>query len=197
MEWIFLVLGIPIGLVTTWIAALIMIGWARLQHGKLAISGHWAEYAETSTGREFSIGTLEYQWFRRRWEFNGTNYHSNGTPLCHWQTTSSTLNLQTGKFFYIFDSTDVGRFQSSSTGFGCLNLIRRHKTIVPEDGYFMYHDAEAVSVSHSMVPIARIPDSRGDSAAEILAETFPAAWAALNTPKQRRLMSINELEESA
>src|SRR6185437_3427940 len=181
MDVMTILISIPLAILANVVWAGLLIARDHWQHGKLKIQGHWAEWAPDSKGREFSIGTIEYRWLKRRIEFNGTNYHSNGMPFCHWTTTASTLNLPAGKLYYIFDSTNVGALQSSSTGFGVLNLRRRaDKTIVPEDGYFMYRDTRAFSVSHSMVRIDEVPMSRGDSAAAILARVFPHAWSALN-----------------
>lgn len=181
MEWIFLALGIPIGIAANWIYSLTLRAWGRMQYGKLAIKGHWAEWAPESRGREFSIGEIEYSWLHRRIEFNGTNYTSNGDPFCHWTTTVSSLDLAAGEFTYGFLSSNVGALHTTSTGFGVISLRRRRdKKIVPEDGYFMYRDSKPHTVSHSMVKIDEIPESRSENAGYILSRVFPHEWAKLN-----------------
>lgn len=181
MEWIFLALGIPIGIAANWGGSLISRVWDRFQHGKLDITGHWAEWAPDSKGREFSIGEFQYSWLRRRIEFNGTNYTSDGVPYCHWTTVASSLDREANEFSYNFQSRNVGALHTASTGFGVISLRRRRdKRIVPEDGYFMYRDTRAYAVSHSMVRLDEVPESRSDNAADILARVFPHEWAALH-----------------
>lgn len=198
-------------IVTLILAILTNIVWAgilalkeRIRTGKLRVAGHWAEYAADSKGREFSIGTIESPWWRRRVTFNGTNYRSDGTPFCHWTSTMAAIQPEKNQIIYSFDSVDVNNLQSSTTGFGVLNLRkRRDGSFEPQDGYFMYRGAKALAVSHSMVRIDEVPANRGDSAADILARAFPHEWKALNgepaaEPKSLRVMKADvEAEDLA
>jgi hypothetical protein len=143
--------------------------------------GALGEWIPGSAGRQFSIGTIQYNVFQRRYNFDGTNYRNNGNPFCHWRTVTSYLDFSKLEFHYVFATKDVDSMQTTSYGYGVLQLISRDGSLIPEDGYYIYangHDA-AVSHSHTLVPVVKVPDNRNDNATKLLTATFPGHADAL------------------
>ena len=175
MEWLFLALAIPTGIAAARIDVLITWTINRVRHGRLNISGNWAEWVPNSSGRQFSIGTIGYNVLRRRYNFDGTNYNNDGTPYCHWQTVTSYIDYEKLEFHYTFATKDVASLQTTSYGNGVLQLVRRDDSLVPEDGYYLYATPgnTAILASHTMRSISEIPESRNMNAKELLAQTFP------------------------
>lgn len=181
MEWLFLFLSFPIAVLAARADVFVVWAVARLRYGKLSIRGHWAEWIPGSTGRQFSIGTIQYNVFQRRYNFDGTNYRNNGDPFCHWRTVTSYLDFGKLEFHYVFATKDVDSMQTTSYGYGVLQLVSRDGSLIPEDGYYIYangHDA-AVSQSHTLTPVLKVADNRNDNAAILLAATFPGHADAL------------------
>ena len=152
VEWFFAALGIPVGVIATRLDVALLWVVSRIRFGKLRLKGNWAEYVPDSTGRQYSLGTIEYDIWHKRYNLNGTNYQNDGTPFCHWKTVTSHLDRENGRFHYVFDTTEAGSLQISSSGYGVVNLERQGKELVPIDGYYVYVTSErdAISVSHTM-----------------------------------------------
>lgn len=175
MEWIILVLSIPVGVAAARLDVLLLWVVNRVRYGKLSIRGHWLEWIPGSQGRQFSIGTIEYNVLRRRYNFDGTNYKNDGNPFCHWQTVTSYVDFEKLEFHYIFATKDVDSLQTTSYGYGVVQLVRRDGSLVPEDGYYIYATGtnHAASHSHTMVPIETVPLSRNDNATELIKKALP------------------------
>ena len=183
MEWLFLALSIPIGVAAARIDVLISWVFNRIKHGRLEIRGSWAEWIPGSSGRQFSIGTIQYNVLRRRYNFDGTNYYNNGEPYCHWQTVTSYVDYDKLEFHYIFATKDVATLQTTSYGYGVLQLVSRNGILSPEDGYYIYAtpDGSALSLSHTLVRVAAVPSNRNDNSIDILRAAFPKHQDALES----------------
>jgi len=176
MEWIILVLSIPVGVVAARLDVVLLWAISRVRYGKLSLSGHWAEWIPGSDGRQFSIGTIEYNVLRRRYNFDGTNYKNDGDPYCHWQTVTSYVDFEKLEFHYVFATKDVVSLQTTSYGHGVVQLVRRDGSLIPEDGYYIYATGanSAVCHSHTMLPIEMVAPNRNHNAAELLKTVFPS-----------------------
>ncbi|MEQ1737640.1 MAG: hypothetical protein ABL886_14700 [Rhodoglobus sp.] len=177
MEWVFLLLSIPIGIAVARIDVFILWLINRNKFGRLRITGNWAEWIEQSQGRQFSLGRIEYNVFRRRYNFDGTNYDNDGSPYCHWDTVSSSLDFDKLEFHYVFATRLVSSRQITSHGYGVVHLERDGGELRPVDGYYMYAElgasAGAFAFGHTMVSIDSLPVSRNANAAEFLRTVFP------------------------
>lgn len=175
MEWLILLLGLPVSVAAARVDVLLMWWINRFRHGKLRMSGNWIEWVPKSEGRQFSIGCIEYNLLRRRYNFDGTNYKNSGEPFCHWRTVTSYVDYEQLEFHYVFATKDVDTLQTSSYGYGVVQLVRRNGELVPEYGYYIYATGNdnAISVSHSMRRLDSLPESRNDNAFSILTAAYP------------------------
>jgi hypothetical protein len=73
VEWFFAALGIPVGVIATRLDVALLWVVNRIRFGKLHLKGNWAEYVPDSTGRQYSLGTIEYDIWHKRYNLNGTN----------------------------------------------------------------------------------------------------------------------------
>jgi len=175
MEWLFLLLSIPIGVLAARVDVLISWGMNRVRYGPLQIRGNWAEWVPGSIGRQFSVGSIQYNVFRRQYSFDGTNYNNNGDPYCHWKTVTSYVDYDKQEFHYVFATKDVATMQTTSYGYGVVNLVSRGGVLAPEDGYYIYAtpDGSALSLSHTMVSVSSIPARRTSNARDFLSAELP------------------------
>lgn len=169
-------LGVVMGVVgnfaTAWLRALV----ARAD-GRIEIKGFWAESMAEGAERSFSIGQIRYDFLRRTWVFDGTNFHNDGTAFCHWQTITSYLDRKDHRFYYTFLNTHVDSAHTGYTGFGVVYLERRGKAWVPRNGAFVAGNPGEAFRSHSMLRLEEMPRSTDDVRA-VFAKLAPGASGA-------------------
>jgi hypothetical protein len=182
VQWGFLLLSIPIGIIAARIDVLISWIVNRSRHGKLELRGKWVEWIPRSTDRHFSVGRIQFNVLRRRYEFNGTNYLNNGEPFCHWTTVTSYLDWERLEFHYVFATQDAASLQTTSYGYGVLHLVNDDGVLAPQDGYYIYSTAngDAVSMSHTLTRVGDLPPNRNANARTFLSDALPEHRDALH-----------------
>lgn len=130
--------------------------------GRIKIKGVWAERIVDGTERIHSIGEISYDMRQRLWAFEGTNYHNDGTPFCHWRTISSYVDRRDHRYYYIFVNTHVEATHAGYTGFGVIDLERLGRAWVPRNGAFAAGNPGEAFRSHSMVKLEERPSTRED-----------------------------------
>ena len=175
MDWLFALLGIPLGIVATRLDVVLMWVVNRARYGRVEIKGNWAEYVATSPSRQYSLCTMEYDVIHRRYNFDGTNYNNDGSPHCYWRTVSSHLDRDELQFHYVFETREVSTMHVKSYGYGVLNLAHADNRIVPADGYYVYvtPTGDAAAVNHTMKRADALPP-RDVNAAAYFDALFPA-----------------------
>ena len=181
MEWVFLALGLVLGIGGN-LAANVAQGTIdsrreRKQFGPLNIEGTFAEWVPDSMGRQFSIGQIRYVRSAKRYDLDGTNYKNDGEPYCRWRTVASSLDLRNRQFHYVFVTTNFATPNTSSYGYGVIYLDHRNDGLEPVDGFYVYVDGtqnsrDAIAVSHTMDRI-NAPDSRNKNMAQLLDTVYP------------------------
>jgi len=158
MDWLAILLGIPIG-----IAANFCFQWAtavyRWSSDRISIKGVWGERIHSGTERQCSIGRIRYDIRRSMWTFDGTNYHNDGTPFCHWRTIASHLDRHNKVFYYIFLNTHEEEAHTGYTGFGFVQLAKTERKWTPVRGAFAAGNPGESFRSHSMVKLDNEPDT--------------------------------------
>lgn len=156
MDIMLLLAGIPIGM-----AANACYQWAKVGIGWISdpirMSGTWVERIHSGTERQFSIGEIRWNVRRSIWDFEGTNFHNNGVPFCHWKTITSYLDRDNKRFYYTFLNTPDDSSHTSYTGFGVLELAKRGRSYVPCRGSFAAGNPGETFRSHSMIKVDRAP----------------------------------------
>lgn len=155
--------------------------------GKLDIAGTWGEWTPKGYSRQFSVGVIRYRFWKRRYEFDGTNYHNDGSPFCYWRTTSSSIDRSRREFHYVFETRDAASMQVTLYGYGVISLVREGKLLVPGDGFYIYStgDDSARQMSHTMQRLDPAGFKRlTENAATELERQMPNEWAqrAANSP---------------
>lgn len=179
MEWIWAITGAVLGIGGNFIFEYLRSLVGRRAGGKLAIEGTWCEWTPEGYGRQFSVGVIKYRFWKRRYDFDGTNYHNDGRPYCHWNTTASYVDKERKEFHYIFGNHDLSSPHVQSYGYGVISLVMRGDELVPSDGFYLYSGAGgARQMGHSMV---RVTDpalflDRSVSAASDLQKVLPQEW---------------------
>lgn len=125
--------------------------------GRIEIKGVWAERIVDGTERVHSIGQIRYDMRQQMWVFDGTNYHNDGTPFCHWRTISSYVDRKDHRYYYIFLNTHVDATHAGYTGFGFVDLEHRGGAWVPRNGAFAAGNPGEAFRSHSMVKLDEHP----------------------------------------
>uniref|UniRef100_A0A5Q5CFG4 Uncharacterized protein n=1 Tax=Mycobacterium sp. (strain JLS) TaxID=164757 RepID=A0A5Q5CFG4_MYCSJ len=165
VQWLLLLLGIPIG-----VAANFCFQWLwtvlRWSADRIDIAGVWGERIHSGHERQCSVGKISYDIWRTRWTFDGTNYHDDGRPFCHWRTISSYLDRHNKVFYYIFLNTQEEEAHAGYTGFGIVHLHKVEKKWVPVRGAFAAGNPGESFRSHSMVRLESVPENR-DQAREL------------------------------
>lgn len=151
-----LALGIPIGALGTLIYDVVCRLVQRVRFGKLAIRGTWFEWVPNGGERPFSIGRIRYNFIRRQFAFDGTNYRLDGSAYCHWRTVSSHIDFSTNELHYVFATKDVQSLSTSSYGYGVVSLMLDKKRLVPVGGAYMYSlgQGSAIQMDHTMVRVS-------------------------------------------
>lgn len=179
MEWVFLVAGAVLGVAGNFAYDAIRVMLDQRSDGKLAITGVWGEWTPDGFGRQFSIGEIRYRFWKRRFEFNGTNFYNDGRPFCHWATTASYIDRERREFHYIFANQDLNSPHVSSYGYGVVSLAEIGKRIVPTSGFYLYSGPNgARQMTHTM---NRVTDTalfrdRSQNVAGDLKRFFPEEW---------------------
>ncbi|KUO12248.1 hypothetical protein AQJ58_10410 [Streptomyces sp. DSM 15324] len=89
--------------------------------------------------------------------FDGTNYHNDGRPFCHWTTEVSYLDKKTRTFRYIFSNTLAESGEKAYIGFGVVRFRRDGRAWLPDRGFFISGNQREQYRTHSMVPLHMIP----------------------------------------
>lgn len=129
------------------------------------IKGIWIEKIHSGEERVFSLGRIRKDLRRGMWTFEGTNYHNDGTPFCHWRTVTSHLDKQNKRFYYTFLNTPHNSTHTSYTGFGFLELTREGRHYVPTRGSFAAGNPKEQFRSHSIVKIEALPQDQRETQA--------------------------------
>ena len=129
MEWLLLLLaggaiGVPGSMIATYLSARIEVMRSRK---RFSIEGVWGEYIEDSKGRQFTLGKIYWDNKRKIFAFDGTNFENSGAPFCHFKTTSSSFDLDAGKFLYTFEAQIPAKPNELYFGFGVVNLERHDR----------------------------------------------------------------------
>ncbi|NSX36519.1 hypothetical protein HTS88_08855 [Pseudarthrobacter oxydans] len=179
MEWIWAVVGAVLGIGGNFIFEYLRSLVARNSGGKLAIEGTWCEWTPEGYGRQFSVGVIRYRFWKRRYDFDGTNYHNDGRPFCHWSTTASYVDKERKEFHYIFANHDLSSPHVQSYGYGVVALVPRGNELVPSAGFYLYSGpVGARQMGHSMVPVTdpALFLDRSVNAAKDLKKVCPKEW---------------------
>lgn len=154
-----LALGIVVGILANfafeWVRELL----GRL-FGRIEIKGVWGERIVDGVERVYSIGQVRYDMRQRMWVFDGTNYHNDGRPFCHWRTIASYVDRQHKRYYYVFLNTHVDATHAGYTGFGFVDLEWRGRSWTPRNGAFAAGNPGEAFRSHSMVRLTELPTSR-------------------------------------
>ncbi len=154
-----LLLGIAVGVLGNfayqWAQTVISRVFSRIE-----IKGVWGERILDGDERVYSIGQIHYDMRLRMWAFDGTNYHNDGSPFCHWRTVASYVDRQAKRYYYVFFNTHVDSTQAGYTGFGFVDLERRGRAWVPRNGAFAAGNPGESFRSHSMVKLRTVPTTR-------------------------------------
>lgn len=179
MEWILLIIGAVLGVAGNFLFEYLRSRLERNSGGKLAIEGTWAEWTPDGYGRQFSVGVIKYRFWKRRYDFNGTNYHNDGRPYCHWYTTASFVDKERNELHYVFANHDLATPQVQLYGYGVVKLGESGDRLVPLSGFYLYSGPSgARQMSHSMRLVSnssRFADRSKNAAADLEA-TFPQEW---------------------
>lgn len=179
MEWLFLVFGALLGIAANFAYDAIRSAVDKQAGGRLNIEGMWGEWTPEGYGRQFSIGEIRYRFWKRRYDFNGTNFHNDGRPFCHWNTTASFVDKERKEFHYIFANHDLSSPHVLSYGYGVVSLVESNKKLVPGDGFYLYSGPTGPrQMSHTMRPVTDptfFPD-RTKNVSEDLKRVFPDEW---------------------
>ncbi|MGY3565082.1 hypothetical protein [Sinomonas sp. RB5] len=181
--WLGVLLSVPAALAATaiWLVGALVVD--RVRFGRVDIKGAWAEWVESGDDRCFSVGVIERRAFTSQYVFDGTNYHNDGRPFCYWRTVKSHFGQDKSEYIYVFATKDVTSLQTTSYGYGVVNLASDGKSLVPAGGFYMYSVGTntALQRDHTLKRADKneIPKP-GENAAKFLARTFPAEWSVLN-----------------
>ncbi|MFJ4786501.1 hypothetical protein [Streptomyces sp. NPDC088794] len=168
-DYLFLLLGIPAGIVSNGIYQYLKIFTSR-RIDRIKLEGVWGEHMGESGERQCSIGEIRYDLRRRMWAFDGTNYHNDGRPYCHWVTLTSYFDNEKREFYYTFSNTLAETGQTGYIGFGVLRFRRQDRKWVPDRGFFISGTEGESYRSHSVVPLERIPDNPQEAHAVFVAQ---------------------------
>ncbi|MER7709735.1 hypothetical protein AB0K98_14955 [Streptomyces werraensis] len=155
-DYIFLALGIPAGIASN-ILYQYLRSFVSRRFDPIEMKGIWGEYMSEPGERQCSIGEIRYDLRRSMWVFDGTNYHNDGRPFCHWVTLASYFDKTKREFYYTFSNTLAETGQTGYIGFGVLRFRRHEGKWVPDRGFFISGNEGESYRSHSVVRLDRIP----------------------------------------
>lgn len=124
---------------------------------RIHLTGFWGERVQGYGERLNSIGVIRYDLRRAMWVFDGTNYHNDGRPFCHWKTIASYVDRAQGRFYYIFLNTHEEAGHTGYTGFGFIELKKEGRNWIPSRGSFAAGNPGEAFRSHSMVRLEALP----------------------------------------
>jgi hypothetical protein len=152
--------GIPFGVLANYVY---QYAKSKTDHmfDPIRMTGKWGELVGGSGERRCSMGEIRYDRRRKMWTFDGTNYHNDGRPFCHWTTEASYLDKSARELHYIFTNTLVESGQKGYMGFGVVRFRRQEHAWVPDHGFFISGNEGETYRSHSMVPLEDIPTGQG------------------------------------
>ncbi|QHU90728.1 hypothetical protein GWK74_04435 [Candidatus Saccharibacteria bacterium oral taxon 488] len=125
---------------------------------RLDLKGVWGERVSGYGERLNSIGSIRYDLRRQMWVFDGTNFHNDGRPYCHWRTISSHVDRVAGRYYYIFLNTHEDSGHRGYTGFGFIELEKHGRTWSPVRGSFAAGNPGEAFRSHSVIRIDSVPN---------------------------------------
>lgn len=179
MEWVWAIVGAVFGIGGNFVFEYLRALVARNSGGKLAIEGTWCEWTPEGYGRQFSVGVIRYRFWKRRYDFDGTNYHNDGRPYCHWRTTASFVDKDRNEFHYVFANYDLAAPQVQSYGYGVVTLLAEDDDLVPRAGFYLYSGPSgARQMGHTMVKVtdSALFRDRSKNAAKALKKVMPKEW---------------------
>jgi hypothetical protein len=153
--WLLLA-GVPLGVLANYLYQYAK-GRTDRMFDPMKLAGYWGELMSTPGERRCSLGEIRYDRRRGMWTFDGTNYHNDGRPYCHWTTEASYLDKSAREFYYIFTNTLVESGQKGYVGFGVVRFRRQGGAWVPDRGFFISGAEGETYRSHSMVPLRSLP----------------------------------------
>lgn len=154
-----LVVGIVVGVLANFCYQWVRQAISRFSD-HIDIKGVWAESINDGTERLYSIGEIQYDLRRMMWIFDGTNYHNDGRPFCHWKTISSYVDTNAKRYYYIFLNTHDDEMHAGYTGFGFVDLARHGKTWIPRRGAFAAGNPGEAFRSHTMIRLEKYPEDQ-------------------------------------
>jgi hypothetical protein len=163
-DYIFLLLGVPAGIAANGLYQYLKIFTSR-RLDPIAMEGVWGEYISEPGERQCSIGEIRYDLRKRMWVFDGTNYHNDGRPYCHWVTLASYFDKTKREFYYTFSNTLTETGQTGYIGFGVLRFRRHEGKWIPNHGFFISGSEGESYRSHTVVPLDRMPSSSQETRA--------------------------------
>ncbi|WEO78705.1 hypothetical protein BJQ94_06655 [Cryobacterium sp. SO2] len=179
MEILLLIAGAILGVAGNFAFEFLRSRLERNSGGKVKIEGTWGEWTPKGYGRQFSVGEIKYRFWKRRYDFNGTNYYNDGRPYCHWYTTASYIDKERNEFHYIFANHDLSSPQVQLYGYGVIKLGAEGGGLVPLSGFYMYSGPRgARQMGHTMRQV-KDPNEFADRSREAAAglqRIFPVEW---------------------
>lgn len=127
---------------------------------RVRLKGFWGERIHEGTDRVNSLGHIHYDFRRLMWVFDGTNYHNDGRPFCHFRTIASHYDRQAKKFYYVFENIHENAVHASYTGFGVLTLSKSGKAWTPSRGAFAAGNPGECFRSHTMQRLDYLPSTQ-------------------------------------
>ncbi|MEC3979526.1 hypothetical protein [Amycolatopsis sp. H20-H5] len=160
-DLLLLLAGIPFGVAANYIYQYVKSKTDRM-YDPIKMIGNWGELVDDSGERRCSMGEIRYDRRRKMWTFDGTNYHNDGRPFCHWTTEASYMDKSAREFYYIFTNTLVESGQKGYMGFGVVRFRRQERAWVPDHGFFVSGNEGETYRSHTMVPLDGIPTNQSE-----------------------------------
>ncbi|WP_141715541.1 hypothetical protein [Streptomyces sp. DvalAA-19] len=160
-EFLLLMAGVPFGILASYGYEIIKSRTDKM-FDPIKMEGKWGELVAADGERRCSMGEIRYDKRRAMWAFDGTNYHNDGRPFCHWTTEASYLDKTSRTFHYIFSNTLAESGQKSYIGFGVIRFRREQRAWVPDRGFFISGNEGEAYRSHSMVQLDTIPVDQVD-----------------------------------
>ncbi|MDX3531773.1 hypothetical protein P1P75_36615 [Streptomyces sp. ID05-39B] len=155
-EFLLLIAGVPFGILASYCYEFVKSKTDRM-YDPIKMEGKWGELTSTPGGRRCSMGEIRFDKRRGMWAFDGTNYHNDGKPFCHWTTEASYLDKTNRIFHYIFSNTLVESGEKAYIGFGVVRFRREGRAWLPDRGFFISGNQGEQYRTHSMVPLDAIP----------------------------------------
>ncbi len=105
------------------------------------LRGYWLQVIPGFSGRTYSIGRFTYNKSSRSYQWYGTNYMTDATPHCDWESIHLHLDMPAQKMLYTYRGNRHSKAFSQFYGFGVIDLQEGPTgNLIPTTGHFQ--DAE-------------------------------------------------------